>query len=105
MVLPSSETHTEIATDAPAVSMTPEETLLMVEDWLRNDPGLSFKRASTDLQKLNLVITPRQFSEVKRRLGITTGPPRPTPSRPAAAVRAVEPNGVPKTPLMTFIVE
>ena len=39
-------------------------------------PTLSFKRVRADARNLNVAVTARQYSEAKKRLGITAAPPR-----------------------------
>jgi hypothetical protein len=92
---------------APAPSFSAEETILLVEGWLRNAPDLSFKQVRTDARNLNVAVTARQYSEAKRRLGITGAPPRPAPARPWNGKEADmnRSDVVAKTPLMTFLVE
>ena len=84
--------------------MSSAETLLLVEGWLRNAPTLSFKRVRSDARNLNVSVTARQYSEAKKRLGITAAPPRPASPR---ALRGDAMNGItaPKTPLMTFTID
>src|SRR5687767_8576421 len=92
---------------AASPSFSAEETLLLIEGWLRSSPNLSFKQVRADARNLNVPVTTRQYSEAKRRLGITGAPPRP------ASARSLNPKGsdmngsevVAKTPLMSFIVE
>jgi hypothetical protein len=85
-------------------SMTSDETILLVEGWLRNEPALSFKRVRSDARNLNVSVTARQYSEAKKRLGITAAPPRTAPPR---TPRGDVMNGseAPKTPLMAFTVD
>jgi hypothetical protein len=88
-------------------SLTVEEALLLIEGWLRSSPGLSFKQVRADARNLNVAVTARQYSEAKRRLGITGAAPRPTPTR-VLNPKGSDMNGsdvVAKTPLMNFIVE
>src|SRR5262245_26525784 len=88
-------------------SLNAEETILLIEGWLRSAPNLSFKQVRSDARNLNVAVTARQYSEAKKRLGITGAPPRPTPARVANS-KGSDMNGsevVAKTPLMNFIVE
>jgi hypothetical protein len=88
----------------PSSSMSADETLLLIEGWLRAEPGLSFKRVSSDARNLNVTVTARQYAEAKRRLGITAAPPRATPARPASnRMNDTQPTAT--TPLMSFVVE
>jgi hypothetical protein len=86
--------------------MSSEETVLLIEGWLRSAPELSFKRVRADARNLNVAVTARQYSEAKKRLGITAAPPRTVAPR-SANTRGSNMNGseAPKTPLMAFIVE
>jgi hypothetical protein len=88
----------------PSSSMSAEETILLIEGWLRNAPELPFKRVRADARNLNVSVTARQYSEAKKRLGITAAPPRTASPR---STRGGEMNGsdAPKTPLMAFIVD
>jgi hypothetical protein len=78
----------------------------LIEGWLRNAPTLSFKRVRADARNLNVAVTARQYSEAKKRLGITAAPPRTAAPRPANR-KGGDMNGseVPRTPLMAFLVE
>jgi hypothetical protein len=88
----------------PSSAMSVEETLLLIEGWLRAEPGLSFKRVSSDARNLNVTVTPRQYAEAKRRLGITAAPPRAATPRPASN-RMNDTQAAPTTPLMSFVVD
>jgi hypothetical protein len=90
--------------DPGSSAMSAEETLNLVEGWLRNEPGLSFKRVSTDARNLNVTVTARQYAEAKRRLGITAAPPRTAPPRPPRS-NMNQTQAAPSTPLMQFVVE
>jgi hypothetical protein len=86
--------------------MSSAETVVLIEGWLRNAPTLSFKRVRADARNLNVAVTARQYSEAKKRLGITAAPPRSAAPRPANR-KGGDMNGseTPRTPLMAFLVE
>lgn len=86
--------------------MTAEEATLLIEGWLRATPTLTFKQVRTDAARLSVAVTPRQYGEAKRRLGITGAPPRPAASRqPQSQGNTMNGTAAAKTPLMSFIVE
>lgn len=93
-----------MAEPRPASSMSSAETVSLVEGWLRNAPELTFKRVRSDARNLNVSVTARQYSEAKKRLGITAAPPRTATPRTSRG-DAMNGNEVPKTPLMNFTVE
>jgi hypothetical protein len=87
-------------------TLTSEETVLLIEGWLRTAPRLSFKQVRADARNLNLLVSPRQYGEAKRRLGITSAPPRPSSARNTGSRgRDMNQSVVAKTPLMSFLVE
>jgi hypothetical protein len=90
--------------ERPASSMSSAETILLVEGWLRNEPTLTFKRVRADARNLNVSVTARQYSEAKKRLGITAAPPRTQTPRTSRG-EAMNGTEAPKTPLMTFTIE
>ncbi len=97
--------------DSGMQALSNEEVIQLLESWLRTSPDMQFRQVRKDAGRLNLRVTARQFSEARRRLGVTAGPPRPT-TRPAAPPAAAPPvsndrsaavQG--KTPLMSFVLE
>jgi hypothetical protein len=97
---------TDIQLSTAQSTLTAEETVLLIEGWLRTAPRLSFKQVRADARNLKVLVSPRQYGEAKRRLGITTAPPRPSAARNTGLRgRDMNPSVVARTPLMSFLVE
>jgi hypothetical protein len=84
-----------------------EDLLALARNWLQNDPDLAYSRAKKDANRLHLRLTPRLFSEARRTLGITAGPPRPSVKRTAAGREKTHMNAKEKTqtPMSAYVME
>jgi hypothetical protein len=85
------EAITGAAPEPSVTAFSGAETIDLVESWLRAETDLRFGRVRSQAEKLGLAVTRRQFSEAKRRIGITA-PTAPHPDhRRARETRPAKP--------------
>lgn len=96
-----------MAADKAIAAEAAAETLSLARNWLLADPELAYSRAKRDAARMKIRLTPRMFSEARRSLGITGGPPRPTPKKAAPAPEQNPMNDKEKapTPMTAFVTE